>query len=110
MHAPLNSQQFIVPGTWPGLLKTGNIDLTRRPVVHNPDGSISTVKSASFGIGGGEVLAPQVVGRQVVSAAMALAHLLSTGQNLGTFDTPAHANRYAVGLHNAQARMYGGRR
>lgn len=106
MHGP-REPQFIIPGIVGAMLAMGNIPLDARPVVHNPDGSISTVDSTSFAIPGrGEVLIPQVVGNQVVSPRDALAAFLRTGKNLGAFKTSAAADRYAQALHREQAIAY----
>lgn len=97
---------FVVPGSWPGMVRPGNIDLNDRPVAHNPDGSISTVKSISFGINDHEVLIPQVVDGKVVTPMQALAAYQATGQHLGVFTSPAAANNYANALHLQQAARY----
>jgi hypothetical protein len=96
-----------VSGVPPGMLVPGNIDLSSRPVVHNPDGTISTVRSITVGIGPGRfVLLPTVVGQRIVSNDAAIQHWRNTGQHLGMFVNENAADRYAVNLHNAQARMY----
>jgi hypothetical protein len=90
-----------------GLLSPGNIDLAKRPVVKNPDGSISTVKSMSFEEDGKEILVPTVSpdGRLLdENQAVDLYH--QTGQHLGIFDNPNDANTYAQTLHNQQEQMY----
>lgn len=90
-----------------GLARRGNIDLSRRPIVHNPDGSISTVRSISIGLDNGQTaLIPTVVGNRVVSNDAAIAHYLATGQHLGIFNDENLANRYAENLHAAQAAEY----
>lgn len=95
------------PGQNPkGLVDIGNIDLNARPVVKNPDGSISTERSFSIGVNGKEVLIPQVVGGKLVSQQEAIDHFKKTGENLGTFDSPDAANAYAEGLHNRQDSTY----
>lgn len=95
-----DSPQPIVPG---------NIDLHHRPVVHNKDGSISTVLSMSIGTDKGEVLIPMVVGGRVVSDKEAVRHYQQTGEHLGIFRTPAEADAYAQRLHERQAAEYTGR-
>lgn len=99
--------QYVV-GSPDGLVKPGNLDLNARPVVHNPDGTISTVRSITIGGEDGEpaILLPTVIGNKVVSNEEAIRHFRQTGENLGTFDTEAHADAYAESLHEAQAKEY----
>ena len=118
-HPPVatNGSGIIVPGSGTqapvftagkpaGMLSAGNIDLMNRPVAHNADGSISTVRSISIGTDGGEVLIPTVIGGKVVSNDEAIAHYQKTGENLGTFKNVDAANTYAESLHEQQAAVY----
>jgi hypothetical protein len=90
-----------------GMIAKGNIDLAHRPVVKNPDGSISTVRSMSVNFGDGETLLPTVSddGR-VVEPNEAIDMYKQTGRHLGKFQSPEQATNYAENLHNDQARMY----
>lgn len=90
-----------------GLLAPGNIDLAKRPVVKNPDGTISTVRSMSFNEDGREILVPTVSpdGR-ILSDDDAINLYHQTGQHLGMFDNPQDADTYAQSLHNQQDQMY----
>lgn len=101
----INNQ--INPNNSMGMRAVGNIDVTKRPIVHNSDGSISTIRSMSFGTDRGETLVPTVSddGR-ILSDEDAIALYRQTGRNLGTFDTPEHATAYAQNLHNQQAAQY----
>ena len=92
------------PVSSPGLITPGNIDLSNRPQVQNPDGSVSTVKSTSVNLGGREVLLPTIAedGRKL-SVAEAVEQYKTTGKHLGIFESPQAATRYAKSLHNAQA-------
>ena len=91
-----------------GMIEPGNIDLTKRPVVKNPDGSISTVRSMGFQEteGGPQILIPTVIKDRVVSPEEAIKHYQKTGEHLGKFETPEEATAYAEKLHEEQAKMY----
>jgi hypothetical protein len=100
-------------------LERGNIDLHDRPSVRNPDGSISTVRSASSEIDGKEVLYPTVAAPdegtfgtsksknpRIIRSKEAADIYRKTGQNLGKFRTTKQADQYAMALHRMQAREY----
>ena len=100
-----------------GLLVPGNINLNNRPVIQNADGSHSSEFSFSAADDQGrEVLVPTIVdGKFLTSdgkkppegspeeAAMkqrAWQHYLQTGQHMGIFDNPEHADTYAQAVHS----------
>ena len=82
----------------------GNIDLTNRPRVVNPDGSISTVRSMSFNFDGKEVLLPTISDEgKNLSPEEAKEQFRRTGKHLGIFNSPEEATQYAQKLHEQQA-------
>ena len=88
----------------------GNIDLNKRKVVKNDDGSISTERSFSTNIDGKEVLLPTVIDGRVVSEDEAIDHYYKTGEHLGKFNTVQEAEEYAEQLHNRQDWYYNTRK
>lgn len=113
MATPSNRQGLLLvagePGQKiPGIVEYGNIDINKRKVLQNPDGSISTERSITIGIDGGkQVLIPTIIDGKLVSDEEAKAHFAKTGENLGIFDTPENANAYAEMLHKRQEQVYG---
>ncbi len=104
--AATSTSTTMVPGAAPrGLIESGNIDITRRPSVPNPQtGGRSSVWSMSVGTDKGEVLIPRVSddGR-ILTEEQAVEQYKRTGHHLGIFDTPENATAYARSLHEDQA-------
>jgi hypothetical protein len=90
-----------------GLVESGNIDLFNRPIVKNPDGSISTVKSMSFDTDRGVVLVPTIADDgTVMNPKDAISYAMKNRKHLGIFKDRASADKYAESLHNQQAEFY----
>lgn len=95
--------------SWPSMVAPGNINLNNRPIVKNPDGSISTVRSISVSGGGKIFLIPTVSDDgKIMSNADAIRQFLTTGRHLGEFSSEESAKSYADALHEQQAKQYGG--
>ena len=88
------------PSVPAGMIAPGNIDLNNRPVYFGNDGTYGTERSFSIGTDRGEVLIPQIVGGRLLSQQDAIRHYQQTGENLGTFSSPAAADAYAERVHN----------
>lgn len=99
---------FITPGAGErpaGLIQPGTVDLTRRPSVTNPDGTVrSTVRSITIEQDGKFIVVPTVSddGR-ILSDNEAVAAYETTGGQLGVFDSQQAADSYAETLHQDQA-------
>ena len=90
-----------------GMIRQGNIDLDRRPIVRNPDGSISTISSASANIDGVEWLFPTITPDGLrMTLPQALEYFKRTGQHLGAFASPEFADAYAKALSARQGGAY----
>jgi hypothetical protein len=88
----------------------GNLNLNDRPQVKNPDGSVSTVYSMTFGPeeDGKYVLVPGVrhgLDRQMTDEE-AYDWYSKSGQHLGRFDSSKEADAYAQSLHEKQEKLY----
>jgi len=102
---PEGSKDILLPDEpIAGRLVPGNIDLSTRPRVQNPDGTISTIRSMSFNQGGREILVPTVSddGR-ILTNQQAIDQYRKTGQHLGIFKDATSATEYAKRLHQGQA-------
>src|SRR4051812_41296453 len=84
--------------------KPGNIDLSTRPRVKNPDGTTSTVRSISINEDGHEILIPTVSddGR-VLSNDDAIDLYHRSGKHLGMFKSAADATAAAQKIHESEA-------
>lgn len=91
------------PKSVPGMVQPGNIDLTKRPIVHHSDGSVSSLYSGSFSTDKGEVLVPFVSpDGKMLTESQARERYEKTGETLGIFKTVKDANAYATLLHLKQ--------
>ena len=101
-HIGDDTSVFTVNPEAKGMVEPGNIDLSRRPVVRNADGSISTVRSMSVSFGKGqEVLIPMVSDSgKILTKEEAIKEYQKTGKHLGKFDSERAATDYAEALHN----------
>lgn len=97
------------------MIQAGNIDIHNRPIVENPDGTYSTVKSMIVGLKekGQEiqVVIPTVSedGR-IMSEKEAIAEYEKTGKHLGKFTDVESAEAFAQELHLEQEQEYASRR
>jgi hypothetical protein len=90
-----------------GQVEPGNIDVSKQPRVRNADGTVSTVRSASFSLEDGKnVLIPTVAhdGSGILSDQAALDQFRTSGKHLGVFDSSSAADEYAQRLHESEAR------
>ncbi len=90
-------------GSRSGLIEPGNLDLSKRPIIKNSDGTTSTVRSMSFNDNGVETLIPTAVGNRILSDQEAINHYRKTKEHLGKFRTPDEATAYAKQLHEDYA-------
>lgn len=92
-----------------GLVEPGNINVFNRPLVHNPDGSTSTVHTMSYGNRAGQEVAVPTVSNEgaMMNPHDAMRYWGQRGQFLGKFATPEDADAYAQALHEQQAAFYG---
>lgn len=85
-----------------GQVERGNIDLAKRKVALNKDGSIDTVLPMSIDENGKAVLIPRVSNDgTVMSPEDAIKAYKATGKHLGVFDDKNSADRYAEQLQNS---------
>lgn len=97
---------FLSPETT-GLLAPGNIDLRSRPVIHNPDGTVSTPRTLSIARDGRQYLIPTVSDEgELLSDQDAITQFEQTGRHLGAFKTLQDATGYANQLHRQQEILY----
>lgn len=87
-----------------GQVEPGNIDLAKRPIAYNKDGSYSTVRTMGFTDGKVHRNIPTVTADgRVVGPDEAIREYRRTGQHLGAYSTPEAAERAAQNLHEEQA-------
>lgn len=83
-----------------GSVVEGNIQHMGRGEIDNHDGTTSTVRSMSFNDGPGrEVLIPTAYDGAVHSDDDSIANYRKTGQHMGVFSTPDHADWEAEKVH-----------
>ena len=100
-HIGSDFPQYVVGTDNTGLTELGNIDLSKRPVRLNKDGSVSTVLSMGIEEDGKQVVIPKIGPKgQLLSDEEAIAEYEKTGKHLGKFDNREDADLYAERLHS----------
>lgn len=91
---------IMMPYAKAGALEPGNIDLSARPYVKNPDGSVSTIRSMGVNLGGKEYLIPTVSqdGR-LMEPDEAIDEFYRTGEHLGVYSSPETSDAAGEALH-----------
>src|SRR5213592_1303705 len=105
-----------MPVKKPDWVGEGNINLFTRPYTRNPDNSVSSLYSTSFGDDQGETLVPGVerhgggIFRKPsgeFDPAAAAVQYRRSGEFLGKFKSPEESNTYAEQLHkDAEQGLY----
>lgn len=90
-------------GVSTGLTDPGNLNPFNRPVLKNPDGSISTSSAIGTGTERGETIIPTVVDGLRLTPEQALLEFRKTGGNFGSYGTVEQGDTAATALHNDQA-------
>jgi hypothetical protein len=108
---PAAAQPLYALGAPADLVSPGNLDLNARTVYHaksrdQANEDFRTENSISIGTDQGEVLIPTVVNGRQLTPEQAIAYYQQSGENLGTFKTPADADTYSQNLHMRQAEHY----
>ena len=85
----------------------GTIDLNKRQVLNNNDGTFSTENSSTIEIDGKYIVIPTVVDGKQLDIEDAIDHYMNTGEHLGMFDSLKEADTYAQLLHERQEQVYG---
>ncbi|GAG20363.1 unnamed protein product, partial [marine sediment metagenome] len=86
---------------YPGMIEAGNLDLSNRPQVANPEaGGTSSVWSMSIGVneGGKEItiLIPRIrENGEIMSEKDAISHYNKTGRHMGKFKNYESADKYS---------------
>ena len=93
---------FIMPD-----IETGNIDLSYRKILPNPDQSTSSISSMTAGFTDGEgrpftALIPTVIDGKRLSPEQAIDYYRKTGQHLGKFSNQQSADTYSKMLSERQ--------
>lgn len=94
----LNPEQENKPSV-NGMVEAGNIDLKKRPVIQNEDGTHSTVRTITIEEEGETVLIPTAINGKIVSNKEAIAHYRKTGEHMGKFKSEEAAEKYDKKIH-----------
>ncbi len=90
------------------MIELGNINISEQPIIRNPDGTVSNLRSISIGDERGEILIPTVADNppRIMSNREAIEEFRRTGRHLGIFRSPEAATAFAKSLSAEQARKF----
>jgi len=100
----------IAKANYDAQVEPGNIDTYNRPVLHNQDGSISTVRTMGIDEGTGVTNIPTISPTGTsLTPEQAIDLYRVIGKHLGKFKNVGAADESAQNLHEQQAQYYRGR-